>query len=262
VSVLEAILAHKRDEVQARKAAVAQASLERAASAMPSPRGLRRSLERPGIRVIAEVKRVSPAKGALKVDSNASELARTYETGGAAGISVLTDERYFAGRDQDLRDVHATVNVPVLRKDFIFDPYQVWEARALGADAVLLIVRVLSDEQLFDLLLLAERLEMDALVEVHDRVELERAARSGAGLIGINNRDLATLRVDVANTFPLLPFVPSGATIVSESGISSGADTARLAEHGVRAVLVGEALVVSEDAAALLRELMAAKVPA
>jgi indole-3-glycerol phosphate synthase len=212
--------------------------------------------------VIAHVKGVSPEKGALRGDANAAELARVYEAGGAAGISVLTDERFFAGRDEDLREVRASVSLPVLRKDFLVDPYQVWEARALGADAVLLIVRALSDERLVDLRVLAESLGMDALVEVHDRAELERAARSGAGLIGINNRDLATLRVDVANTFPLLPYVPDGATIISESGISTGADTARLAEHGVRAVLVGEALVVSEDAGALLRELMAVQVPA
>ena len=259
MSVLDRILEHKREEIDARRRRVPLAELRTLAQDSPSPRGMYRSLTLPGVRVIAEVKRVSPAKGALKLDADAAELASQYEAGGAAGISVLTDERFFSGHDDDLRRVKAAVSLPVLRKDFTLDEYQIWEARALGADAVLLIVRALDDEALRELRLLAESLGMDALVEVHDRNELERAVRSEARLLGVNNRDLSTLRVDVANTFALLPFVPPGVTVVSESGISNGEQTARLVAQGVRAVLVGEALVVSDDPGRLLGELIRAE---
>jgi indole-3-glycerol phosphate synthase len=260
MSVLEAILEHKREEVQARRQVTPPAEVRRLAEAAPPPRGFAASLRQPGMRVIAEVKRVSPAKGALRLDADAPALAQLYEQGGAAAISVLTDQRFFGGSDEDLRAVRAAVSLPVLRKDFLIDEYQVWEARALGADAVLLIVRALDDPTLVTLRERAEALGMDALVEVHTRDELERAAACGATLIGINNRDLATLRVDVANTFPLLPYVPAGVTVVSESGISQPAHTARLAVHGVHAVLIGEALVVADDPVWLLRELIAVEV--
>jgi len=258
VSVLESILAHKREELAARRAAVPVAELRSRAAAATPPRGFAASLRSPGMRVIAEVKRISPARGALRLDAHAPDLARRYASGGAAAISVLTDGRFFGGSDADLGEVRAAVSLPVLRKDFLVDEYQVWEARALGADAVLLIVRALDDHALRVLRELAEALGMDALVEVHDRAELERALASGGTLIGINNRDLATLRVDLANTFALLPLVPAGVTVVSESGISRGEQTARLAANGVRAVLVGEALVTADDPVALLRELVRA----
>jgi indole-3-glycerol phosphate synthase len=262
VSVLETILANKREELAQRRSRVPLAELRARASDAPPPRGFGAALRAPGMRVIAEVKRISPAKGALRIDASAPELARRYEQGGAAAISVLTDQRFFGGSDDDLRDARAAVAVPLLRKDFLVDEYQVWEARVLGADAVLLIVRALDDSALATLRALAEGLGMDALVEVHDRAELERAAGSSAPIIGINNRDLATLTVDIANTFALLPHAPAGATIVSESGISSAGDTARLDRAGVRAVLVGEALVRSDDPVRLLRELTLAEAPA
>jgi indole-3-glycerol phosphate synthase len=257
MSVLEQILKHKRTEIADRKRRTTESELHQQAAQQDPPRGLRRSLTQPGVRVIAEVKRVSPARGALKIDANAADLASRYANSGAAGISVLTDERFFAGRDEDLREAHRAVQIPILRKDFILEPYQVLEARAIGADAVLLIVRALSDQQLVDLRLQAESLGMDALVEVHDSAELERAVRSGATLVGINNRDLATLEVDVANTFAILPGVPAGVTVVSESGIRGPADIERLLERGVRAVLVGEVLVTAADPGMLLRDMIA-----
>lgn len=256
MSVLETILENKWDEVRRRRLAAPLERLREQVADAPPRRGFRASLERPGMRVIAEIKRVSPAKGMLRQDADAVALAREYEAGGAACISVLTDERFFGGCDADLCDVRAAVSLPVLRKDFLVDEYQVWEARSLGADAVLLIVRALEDAELLGLRVLAERLGMDVLVEVHDERDLERAAGSGARLIGINNRDLETLCVDLSTTFALLPQVPEGATVVSESGITSGADTARLAAQGVWAVLVGEALVRSDNPARLLRDLV------
>jgi indole-3-glycerol phosphate synthase len=262
VSVLDTILEHKREEVAGRKLARPLADVRRAADAADRPRGFHASLRQPGVRIIAEVKRVSPAKGNLRLDADAPSLARTYERGGAACTSVLTDRKFFGGSEQDLQDVRATVALPVLRKDFTVDEYQVYEARAIGADAVLLIVRAVPDGALRELRLLAESLGMDALVEVHSAAEMQRATASGATLIGINNRDLATLKTDVANTYPLLPLVPAGATVVSESGISQPREIEQLVAAGVRAMLIGEALVVADDAERLLRALTAVGAPA
>jgi indole-3-glycerol phosphate synthase len=253
VSVLEAIVGHKRDEIEARRGRRPLASLRAQAETLPPPRGFRAALRAPGLAVIAEIKRRSPAKGDLRLELDPAGLARQYEAAGASALSVLTDERYFRGSDDDLLAARAAVSLPVLRKDFTIDRYQVYEARALGADAILLIVRALSDSQLAELGGLAAELGLDALVEVHNAAELERAVASGASLIGVNNRNLDTLSVDPETSFALRSGVPAGAVAVAESGISQPELARRLAEAGFDAILVGEALVIADDPAALLR---------
>jgi indole-3-glycerol phosphate synthase len=255
VSVLEEIVAHKRGEVAARRARRPLAELRASAEALPPPRGFAAALRAPGLAVIAEIKRRSPARGDLRLDLDPAGLARRYEAAGASALSVLTDERYFRGSDQDLLAARAAVGLPVLRKDFTIEPYQVYEARALGADAILLIVRALSDRQLSELRGLALALGLDALVEVHDRAELERAAAAGADLIGINNRNLDTLSVDPETSFALRAAIPAGALAVAESGISRPELARRLAAAGFDAILVGEALVTADEPTVLLRQL-------
>lgn len=255
MSVLEAIVANKRLELEARRRERSLAVVHEAALATTGQRDLAAALARPGLQVIAEIKRRSPARGDLRADLDAGEQARRYAEAGAAAISVLTDEKYFLGRDDDLRRVRAAVDLPLLRKDFTIDPYQVWEARWLGADAVLLIVRALPQPQLEALLSVAAEAGLCALVEIHDEAELERARAAHARLIGINNRNLDTLQVDLETSFRLLPGVPRDSLAVAESGISEPALTARLARAGFGAVLVGEALVRAEDPGALLRQL-------
>lgn len=246
--ILERILAAKRDEVARRRAHTPWDSLVQAAAAQERARGFRQVLAAPGpVRVIAEVKRRSPSKGPLRNDLDPSALARAYHGGGAAAVSVLTDEPFFGGSAADLQAVRAAVPLPVLRKDFIIDPYQVYEARAWGADAILLIAAALSPAQLQELLALAGELGMDALVEVHTAAELEVALAAGAGLIGINNRDLRTFVTTLDVTVDLVRHIPPGAVVVSESGIRSRADVERLAAAGVDAILVGETLVKSAD---------------
>ncbi|MFN0071497.1 MAG: indole-3-glycerol phosphate synthase TrpC [Chloroflexota bacterium] len=253
--ILDRILAAKHDEIEARKQVDSLDELRaRVRDALPA-RGFLESLRSRPFGVIAEIKRRSPAKGLLKPDLDPANTARTYERGGALAMSVLTDGPFFDGSDADLQQARAACSLPVLRKDFVIDPYQVWEARALGADAVLLIVRALEDSLLRELHALALSLGLAALVEVHDEAELERATRAGATLIGVNNRDLDTLTVDIATTERLAPFVPDSATLVAESGVSEQAAAQRMHRAGARAILVGEALVLAPDPAALLREL-------
>jgi indole-3-glycerol phosphate synthase len=215
------------------------------------------------LRVIAEVKMASPSAGRLIDDERRRALPRLYAEHGAAAISVLTECEHFLGDIRHLLEArHAldrngsSLRPALLRKDFLFDPYHVWESRASGADALLLIVAILSDAQLRELLSLAHELEIDCLVEVHDEGELERALAAGAGIVGINNRDLHTFRVDLATTERLRPLVPAGTVVVSESGIAARADAERMARCGVDAILVGEALVRAADAGAKLQELM------
>jgi indole-3-glycerol phosphate synthase len=211
------------------------------------------------IRVIAEVKRGSPSKGIFSKDIKASELAAVYAENGAAAVSVLTNEDHFYGSIEDLFDVHNEVyqwGVPVLRKDFIFDPYQIYEARAYGADAILLIVSMLDKDQLIDFTNIATSLWMQCLVEVHDEKELDLAVESGAEIIGINNRDLRTFNTTLETTEILAPKVPFGKILVSESGISSKADIEKVMKAGVGAVLVGESLVTADDPAIALRNLL------
>lgn len=222
--------------------------LEVAVEAAREPRGLRRALGRPGtVSLMAECKRRSPGAGDIRPELDAADLARDYEGAGASAISVLTDETYFGGRLDDLRDVGAAVDLPVLRKDFTLHPVHVLEARAAGADAVLLIVRILTDQVLRDLHELATGLGMDVLVEIHDRFELERALRIEADLVGINNRDLATFTTDLATTERLLTSLPDDVVVISESGIRSRVDVERLGRAGVDGILVGESLLRADD---------------
>lgn len=252
--ILDRIAATKREEVEALRPRAA--ALEAAALEADPPRDFAGALGRPGlVSVIAEVKRRSPGAGPIRPDLEPGGLASRYQAGGAAALSVLTDRGYFGGSLDDLRAARAAVDVPVLRKDFLLDPLQVLEARAAGADAVLLIVRILDDAPLAELLGMAESLGMSALVEAHDGAELQRALKAGARVVGINNRDLSTFTTRLDVTLDLLPDVPDDVVVVSESGIRSGDDVARLGGVGVDAVLVGEWLLGHEDPADGVREL-------
>jgi indole-3-glycerol phosphate synthase len=199
------------------------------------------------VTLLAEIKRRSPSAGEIRPDVDPVEVARAYRAGGAAALSVLTDEEFFGGRLDDLRQVRAAVDLPVLRKDFVLDPVQVWEARAAGADAILLIVRILDEARLRELYGVATALGMGVLVEVHDARELELALAMGARLIGVNNRDLDTFRTDLSLSFELAQRVPGEITLVAESGIRSSEEVRRLGDAGVDAVLVGESLMRQED---------------
>ena len=205
--------------------------------------------------VIAEIKRASPSKGVLREDFRPAEIALSYERGGAACLSVLTDMDFFQGSDDYLRQARAACALPVIRKDFIIDPYQVYEARAIGADCILLIVACLDDHQLRDLNALARELGMDVLVEVHDAAELDRALRVPGRLIGINNRDLRTFEVSLETTIGLLDEIPEDRILVTESGIQRREDVSRMRRHGVNAFLVGEAFMRAEDPGAMLAAL-------
>lgn len=230
------------------------------AGACPPPHSGRASTRRAPLRLIAEVKRVSPAKGALNPDLSPAQMARVYAAAGAHALSVLTDEAFFHGSDADLQAARAAVALPVLRKDFVLEAYQVYEARALGADAVLLIAALLDRAALADLHALATALGLAALVEVHAPDEVEGALAAGATLVGINNRDLRTFAVDLATTEQVRPLLPAGVTVVSESGIATPADVRRVLAAGAHAILVGEALVTAPDPAARVRELLGAAV--
>ena len=253
-SVLDRIVETKRGEVARLRPGAA--AIRSAAEAAPPAPGFRNALVAGAcVGVIAEVKRRSPSAGEIRAAAPAAEVAAQYAAAGVSAISVLTDREYFGGELADLEAVRQRVRLPLLRKDFTIDPLQVYEARAAGASAVLLIVRILSDAELVDFAGLAGELGLDALVEVHDEAELERAAAAGASLIGINNRDLASFRTDLETTLRLAPRAPRGAVLVGESGIHRAADVAVLASAGVSAVLVGEALMRAADAVALAREL-------
>ena len=214
-----------------------------------------RNLQADGISFICEVKRASPSKGVISEDFPYIDIAREYESMGASAISVLTEPKYFRGDDTYLEEIADTVSTPVLRKDFVIDEYQVYRAREIGASAVLLIASVLSDRQLADYREIAESLGMSALVEAHTADEVERAVSSGASVVGINNRDLGTFRVDIGNSLRLRESIPDGVTCVSESGISSAEDVRRLSEAGFDAVLVGEAFMRSPDKTSLMEAL-------
>lgn len=263
---LDSIVAHKRKELAGWKAAVPQARLEEAAARQAPPLDFAAVLRQPGVSLIAEVKRASPSRGLLRPELDPGQLAMTYVEGGAAAISVLTDERFFQGSLSDLAAVKAALRqagreVPALRKDFIFDAYQVYQARAYRADAVLLIAAILDAEELAELLALARKLGMEALVEVHCEEELDRVLPLGPSIIGVNNRDLQDFSVDLATTLRLRPHIPHSIILISESGIHGRADVERLAGVGVDAILVGEVLVTAEDVVGKIRELTAAGVP-
>jgi indole-3-glycerol phosphate synthase len=254
--ILDEICDHKRDEVKAAKARVPLATLEDQIERAREPRDFRQALREPGISLIAEIKRASPSKGVLLEDLDPVQLASLYESAGARAISVLTDEKYFRGSLDDLSLVSQQATVPCLRKEFIIDPYQIYEARANGADALLLIARILSDSELEEFLSTTHALGMKALVETHNEEEIKRALGAGAHIIGINNRDLGTFSENVELTLELRKHVPGGNVLVSESGIRTHDHVKRLDDGGVDAVLIGEALVTSQNIAGKIRELL------
>ncbi len=260
--VLSRILAEKRDAVARAKAAVPLAALA-ARARERKPRGfiaaLRRAVSATGIGLIAEIKRASPSRGLIRADFDPAALARAYASGGAACLSVLTDEPYFQGHIRHLQEARDTVSLPILRKDFTIDPYQVVEARASGADAILLIMAALTDDEATTLEGAAIEQGLDVLVEVHDREELERALRLRTPLLGINNRNLKTLRVDLAVTEELAEAVPGDRLLVSESGIETPQHIQRLRRRGAACFLVGESLMRQPDVEAATRALLVAR---
>jgi indole-3-glycerol phosphate synthase len=262
-SILDEIVADKREELAKQKELVPLSDLQNCIASQPTPLDLSRALQGRGVQLIAEVKKASPSRGLLCVDFDPVRIAGTYASSGAAAISILTDPRFEGELDHIARVKQSGVSqrAPVLRKDFIFDPYQVYEARAVGADALLLIVAILSAQQLKELLELSRRLGMQGLVEVHNHVELQTALDAGAEIIGINNRDLHTFATNLSVTEGLVPLVPGGKVIVSESGISTREHLRRLGEMGVNAALVGEALVIAPDIGAKVRELTGQVIP-
>ncbi|HEV2551490.1 MAG TPA: indole-3-glycerol phosphate synthase TrpC [Stellaceae bacterium] len=258
--VLARILADKRRAVDVAISTRGIDVLEAEAAKAPPPRGFIAALERAHTAhrygLIAEIKRASPSHGLIRADFDPATLARSYAEGGAACLSVLTDEPYFQGKAEHLIAARAVVAIPVLRKDFIIDPYQVAEARAMGADCILLIMAALSDAEAIALEAAAHRRGMDVLVEVHDGEELRRALRLKTRLVGINNRNLKTLKTDLAVTEALAPLLPKDRILVSESGLNTPADLARMARVGARTFLIGEALMRQRDVAAATRALL------
>jgi indole-3-glycerol phosphate synthase len=253
--MIEQLIAVAREGVDQRRGQVPQADLESRLAARGDDRPFREALVRPGLSLIAEFKRRSPSAGEISGSATVAGQVGAYERGGAAALSVLTDERHFGGSLEDLRSARAACDLPILRKDFIVDPYQLYEAAVNGADAVLLIVRALDDRELGTMYGEARGLDLDCLVEVHDGEELQRALELDAEVIGINNRDLDSGGVDVSTTYELMPDVPAGKTVVAESGISSRAELEELERVGVDAVLIGEALMGAADPEAKTREL-------
>ncbi len=252
-TILDTILAHKLVEVAERRAQVGLPALQAQAAAAPPARDFAAALRRDTVTLIAEVKKASPSKGVLIENFDPVALATTYAQNGASAISVLTEERFFQGGFPVLETVRRTVDLPLLCKEFILDPYQVYQGRAAGADAALLIVMALDDAQLRDLHDVITGLGMAALVEVHNEVEMERALRCGATLIGVNNRDLRTFHEDLHTTERLARMTPPGVTLVAESAIRSADDVRRMGSFGARAVLVGEGLVKAADIAQQVR---------
>jgi indole-3-glycerol phosphate synthase len=254
-TILDRIVEGKRRELARSQVEVPLAELERRIAEQAPALDFKAALRGERVRLIAEVKRASPSKGMLRPDFDPIQLAETYAQNGAAAISVLTEANYFQGSLDHLAAIRRRVNKPLLHKDFIVHPYQVYESRAFGADALLLIVAILSDEDLWELLALSSQLGMQCLVEVHSQAELQRALHTDAGIIGINNRSLRTFEVDISITERLRPLIPSDRIVVSESGIRSGSDMGKLSRWRVDAALVGEFLVTANDVAARVREL-------
>jgi indole-3-glycerol phosphate synthase len=256
--LIEQLIAAARDGVDERRRQAPQSELESRLPERGHDRPFSEALVRPGLSVIAEFKRRSPSAGDIRADADVAAQVTAYERGGATALSVLTEERNFGGSLDDLRAARAACGLPILRKDFIVDGYQLYEAAVNGADAVLLIVRALADDELRAMYEEARGLDLDCLVEVHDVGELERALSLDADVIGINNRDLDTGTVDIATTYELMPDVPAGKTVVAESGISDRAELDELERVGVDAILVGSALMSAPDPEALTRELTGA----
>ncbi|MEG3180752.1 indole-3-glycerol phosphate synthase TrpC [Sphingomonas sp. LT1P40] len=250
MNTLDKILGVKRDEVAARKAATPLSALSERAFAQTPPRGFRAALDAKaatGYGLIAEIKKASPSKGLIRADFDPAAHARAYAAGGAACLSVLTDAEFFQGHEDYLIAARATCNLPVLRKDFMVDPWQVIEARSIGADAILIIVAALDDTQMAEIEDAAIGLGMDVLVEVHDADELDRALALKSRLIGVNNRNLKDFSVSFDRTYELVGSAPAGCTFVAESGLTTRADLDAMAKHGVRCFLIGEALMRQQD---------------
>lgn len=256
---LDEICSTKRVEVANRKMLQSIGDLDRLAASQTAPRGFRAALDvkaAEGFGLIAEIKKASPSKGLIRADFRPAEHAAAYEAGGAACLSVLTDAPYFQGHEDYLVAARAACSLPVLRKDFMVDPWQVAEARAIGADAILIIVAALNDSEMQEIEAAAIERGMDVLVETHDAAELDRALRLQSRLIGVNNRNLKDFTVDFARTYELIDRAPKDCTFVAESGLSSHADLAAMASHGVRCFLVGESLMRAADVEQATRELL------
>jgi len=265
-TVLDRIVESKAHRLAQAKAAVPLDAQKRLAAEAPAPRGFLDAIARGcarcgGTAVIAEIKKASPSAGIIHAELDEATVARGYTAAGASGLSVVTEEDHFSGQLCDLTTVREATTLPVLRKDFLTDPYQLYEARAAGADAVLLITAILADDRLSELLSLAHDLGLDALVEVHDRAELATALDVGARIVGVNNRDLKTLDVDLATAERLLPEVPEGIVKVAESGVKTRSDLDRMTAAGADAVLVGEALLRANEPASALAELTGHELP-
>ena len=259
--ILDQIVKDNLEQLETQKRIAPLAELQRVASEQPPTLDFASALCGNRIQLIAEIKKASPSRGIIRPDFNPVEIAQTYAGNGASAISVLTETRYFKGSLSHLRDIRKALGnkgLPLLRKDFICDPYQVYESRAYGADSLLLIVAILAPEKLKELLKISHELGMSALVEVHNEAELEIALKSGAQIIGINNRDLKTFSVDLATTKHLRPLIPKDRIVVSESGINDRSDLEKMKKWSVDAVLIGEALMSAPDIAAKMKELLAA----
>jgi indole-3-glycerol phosphate synthase len=256
MSRLDQLLAAAREDVERRRGKVPEEQLRARLGTRGGPRPFKEALARPGLSLIAEFKRGSPSAGEIRPGASVAEIVSAYEEGGAAALSVLTEERHFLGSLDDLRSARAASGLPILRKDFTVDPYQLWEAALAGADAVLLIVAGLADEDLRVLYEEAASLDLDCVVEVHDTEDLERALELDPEVIGINNRNLRDLSVDLETTGELITDVPAGKTVVSESGFDSRAQLEELERIGVDAVLIGESLMRAPDPGAAVRGLV------
>jgi len=257
--ILDRIVADNRLELEARKGSFPLEELRRVALEQPSPLDFASALRGERVQLIAEVKKASPSRGVIRSDFNPTEIAQTYASNGASAISVLTEAKYFQGslnHFKGIREALGDKRLPLLRKDFIYDPYQIYESRAYGADSLLLIVAILRPEKLQELLRLSHELGVDCLVEVHDEAELEIALRSQARVIGINNRDLRTFTVDLTTTKRLRPLIPQDRIVVSESGIKNRDDMEKLRKWHVDAVLIGESLLSAPNIAAKMKELL------
>ncbi len=261
MSFLDQILSAKQAEIAAARALKPQAELERLAAKRDDFRGFAASLARPGVRIIAEIKRASPSLGDIRPNLHPGDLAAAYQDGGAAALSVLTEPAFFKGSAKDLQRARNVVELPVLRKDFILDPYQVYETAAMGADAMLLIVRILDDDQLASLYALAHGIGLECLVEIHDEADARRILDLAPPVVGINNRDLAHFHTDTSQAARLAALLPQGSAVVAASGIHSADDIQRALAADLRRFLVGEALVKADNPAEMLKEWTALDVP-